>query len=153
MGKKEIFFGSFLMILSIVAFALTYQFPQQTMALPPTVFPRFVSVCLFILALILLIQGAIGLKSGSASGSPARAFDKKFLGRLLSLLIVAFAYTRLLPHTGYVIATPPFVAGAMLLFNEKRWRWILIISICTSAILYFLFRMVFKVPLPRFNLW
>lgn len=153
MGKKEIFFGSLLMVLCVVVFALTFQFPKSTIALPPTIFPRFVSVCLFILAFILFIQGVMGLKSTSASDSSTETFDKKFLLRLFSMFIVAFAYTRLLPYTGYVIATPPFVAGTMLLFHEKRWRWIVIISLSTSAILYVLFRMVFKVPLPRFSLW
>ena len=152
-GKKEIFFGSFLMVLSLVVFALTFQFPKQTIALPPTIFPRFVSVCLFILALILCIQGIMGLKARSASEDLTGTFDKKFLLRLFLMLIVAFAYTRLLPYTGYVIATPPFVAGTMLLFHEKRWGWIVVISLSTSAILYVLFRMLFKVPLPRFNLW
>ena len=153
MGKKEIFFGSFLMLLSVVVFALTFQFPKSTIALPPTIFPRFVSICLFLLALMLFIQGIVGLSARSASDSPVSRLDKKFLLRLFALFIVAFAYTRLLPHTGYVIATPPFVAGTMLLFQEKRWGWVAVISLSTSGILYLLFRMAFKVPLPRFNLW
>jgi hypothetical protein len=152
-GKKEIFFGTFLMILSVAVFALTFQFPKQTIALPPTVFPRFVSTCLFILATILLIQGILALKHNSGHTKPLRVLDKSFLLRFTFMTILAFAYTRILPLTGYVITTPPFVAGTMLLFNEKRWGRILAVSAVTSGLLYVLFRMLFKVPLPRFDLW
>lgn len=153
MGKKEIFFGVLLMAVSITMFALTFQFPQQTIALPPTAFPRFVSTCLFLLATILLIQGILGAKHNSGHNKTAHIFDKMFLLRFVSMIVLAFAYTRILPLTGYVIATPPFVAGTMLLFNEKRWIGIGAVSLITSAVLYGLFRMIFKVPLPRFNLW
>jgi len=151
-GKKEILFGVLLMIVSITVFALTFRFPHQTIALPPTAFPRFVSTCLFILATILLIQGILGAKHNPGQNKTAYKFDKKFLLRLVSMLVLAFAYTRILPLTGYVITTPPFVAGTMLLFNEKRWLWIATVSLITSALLYVLFRMIFKVPLPRFDL-
>ncbi|MBD3308629.1 hypothetical protein GF339_19610 [candidate division KSB3 bacterium] len=153
MGKKEILFGGVLMALSIIIFALTYQFPKQTIALPPTVYPRFVSSCLFILALILTIQGMIGAKKGSGQQKPPTTLDTGFLIRLISLIILAFVYTRVLSRTGYVLATPPFVAGTMIIFNEKRWIWIVAVSLITSGVLYVLFRMLFKVPLPRFDLW
>ena len=153
MGKKEIFFGALLMAISITVFALTFQFPKQTIALPPTVFPRFVSTCLFILATILLIQGILGARQHPGQNETALRFDKGFLLRFISMLVLAFAYTQILPLTGYVVTTPPFVAGTMLLFNEKRWIWIVTVSVITSALLYVLFRMIFKVPLPRFDLW
>lgn len=137
----------------MTVFALTFRFPEQTIALPPTVFPRFVSTCLFILATILLIQGALALKQQSGQTNLTRVLEKGFLLRFISMVILAFAYTRILPLTGYVITTPPFVAGTMLLFNEKRWGWIVAVSVITSALLYVLFRMLFRVPLPRFDLW
>lgn len=153
MGKKEIFFGVLLMAVSITMFALTFQFPQQTIALPPTAFPRFVSTCLFLLATILLIQGILGLKHPPEPHKTAQKLDKTFLLRFVAMIVLAFTYTRILPFTGYIIATPPFLAGTMLLFNEKRWIWIGAVSLITSTVLYGLFRMIFKVPLPRFNLW
>lgn len=152
-GKKEIGFGVLLMVVSVTVFTLTFRFPKQTIAFSPTVFPRFVSTCLFILATILLIQGVLGMKKNSGTSTNTHPVDKKFLLRLGSLILLAFAYTRILPLTGYMVATPPFIAGTMVLFNEKRWIWIGTVSLMTSIILYVLFRMIFKVPLPRFNLW
>jgi uncharacterized membrane protein len=68
-------------------------------------------------------------------------------------VLIGYAYTRLLPVTGYVVATPPFIAGIMLVFRERRWLKIVATSIITSSLLYILFRIIFKVPLPRFSLF
>jgi len=152
-GKKEIFFGILLMILSAVVFALTFQFPKQTLALSPKVFPRVVSVSLFILAVILFVQGILGVQKASGQTKSSISLNKGFLLRLLMMIIVAYLYIRILPATGYIVATPPLVAGTMLLFGEKRWGWIVGVSLITSTTLFVAFRMMFKVPLPRFNLW
>jgi len=55
------------------------------------------------------------------------------------MILLAFFYTRILLLTGYVIATPPFVAGVMLLFNKKRWIWIIAVSNITTVLIYVLF--------------
>ena len=153
MGKKEIFLSIIFIVISITIYILTYQFPQQTVALSPTVFPRFVSACLFIISLTLLIQGIAGIKRDSEQNKVKLTLNKAFIIRLLLMIFLAFFYTQILPLIGYVLATPPFVAGAMLLFNEKRGIWIIAVSIITTALLYILFRIVFKIPLPRFSLF
>jgi len=151
MGKKEILLSIFFMIISMTVYVLTYQFPKQTVALSPKVFPQFVSVCLFILSLVLLIQGVTGVKKESEQKKVKLALNNIFLLKMLTMIILAFFYIRVLPLTGYKIATPLFLAGSMLLFNEKRWFMIVIVSIVATALLYILFRIVFKIPLPRFN--
>ena len=137
----------------MTVYVLTYQFPKQTVALSPKVFPQFVSVCLFILSLVLLIQGVTGVKKESEQKKVKLALNNIFLLKMLTMIILAFFYIRVLPLTGYKIATPLFLAGSMLLFNEKRWFMIVIVSIVATALLYILFRIVFKIPLPRFNLF
>src|SRR5665648_1067032 len=132
MGKKEILLSIFFMIISMTVYVLTYQFPKQTVALSPKVFPQFVSGCLFILSLVLLIQGVTGVKKESEQKKMKLALNNIFLIK---------------------IVTPLFLAGSMLLFNEKRWFMIVIVSIVATALLYTLFRIVFKIPLPRFNLF
>jgi len=41
----------------------------------------------------------------------------------------------------------------MLVFDEKRWLKIVATSIITTSLLYILFRIIFRVPLPRFSLF
>ena len=153
MGKKEILLSIFFMIISMTVYVLTYQFPKQTVALSPKVFPQFVSACLFILSLVLLIQGITGVKKESEQKKVKLVLNNIFILKMLTMIILAFFYIRILPLTGYIIATPLFLASSMLLFNEKRWFMIVIVSIVATALLYILFRIVFKIPLPRFNLF
>jgi len=120
MGKTEIIIGVFLMILSFAFYTLTYQFPEQTLAFSPKIFPRFVGVCLFIISSVLVIQGITAVRRGSREERPKLTIDKAFFIRLFLAILIGYAYTRLLPLTGYVVATPPFIAGIMLVFNEKR---------------------------------
>ncbi len=153
MGKTEVIIGSCLMILSVLLYALTYQFPEQTLAFSPKIFPRFVSTCLFIISAVLVIQGVTAVRKSSREKRPELTIPKAFLLRLFLGILVGYAYTRLLPITGYVVATPPFIAGIMLVFNEKRWLKIVATSIITTSMLYILFRIIFRVPLPRFSLF
>ena len=153
MGKKEILLSIIFMIISMTIYILTYQFPQQTVALSPKVFPQFVSACLFIISLTLLIQGIAGIKKDPEQKKAKLTLNKSFIIRLLLMTFLAFFYTRILTTVGYLVATPPFVAGNMLLFNEKKWFWIVTVSIVATALLYIFFRIVFKIPLPRFNLF
>ena len=157
MGKKEVIIGAFLMALSVVSYILTYQFPHQTLAFSPKIFPRFVSVCLLIFSCVLLVQGITAVRKSSWEKKLTlpidKALSKAFLIRLFLGMLIGYAYTRLLPLTGYVVATPPFIAGIMLVFNEKRWLKIVATSIITTSMLYILFRIIFRVPLPRFSLF
>jgi putative tricarboxylic transport membrane protein len=157
MGKKEILIGVFLIVLSMVFYLLTYQFPHKTLAFSPRIFPRFVSVCLLIISCVLLIQGITAVRRRTREKGPIQIIDKglhkAFLIRLFVGILIGYAYTRLLPLAGYLVATPPFIAGIMLIFNEKRWLKIVATSIITTGVLYILFRIIFRVPLPRFSLF
>jgi uncharacterized membrane protein len=154
MGKKEIILSIILMIISVVFFALTFKFPHQTVALAPTAFPRFVSVSLMILSFILLIQGVKGItKDNSLQKKEKLKANNTFIFKLILIIFLAFLYTRFIAKIGFLYATPPFIAGNMLLFKEKRIIWILAVSIITTILLYYLFRMVFKIPIPRFSLF
>lgn len=152
MGKTEIIFGTVLMLLSMLFFGLTFQFPKQTLAISPSLFPRVISAGLFIAAAVLTMQGVRGVVKGRAAKMAKIRFNAT-AARLLAMIGISFIYIRILETVGYVASTPLFIAGTMVCFNEKRWKWILIISVATTVILYFLFRMIFRVPLPRFSLF
>jgi putative tricarboxylic transport membrane protein len=146
MAKRDIYFAAILMSLAALFFGLTYYFPRQTLAMSPRLFPRVICGGLFILSAVLLFQSfrqrklTVQDREGKW-GIPWPRFS--------ILILIAFAYTRILEEAGYVLATPPLIVGVMLLFNEKRWMRIAAVSIFTTMVLYILFRLVFRVPLPR----
>ena len=152
MIASEIVFGAVFMLLSIFFFAVTFSFPEITIALSPTVFPRFVTVCLFLLSSLLLAQG-IGKQRKKDPAKSRQIIDRAYLLRFILLAAAGFLYTRIIRYTGYVVATPLFIASAMLIFAEKKWYRIVSIAAGVTAVLYLVFRMVFRVPLPRFSLW
>jgi putative tricarboxylic transport membrane protein len=152
MIANEIVFGALFMLVSAFLFAMTFTFPEITIALSPTVFPRFVTICLFLLSALLLGQG-IRKQLKEQPAKARKKIDRAYLLRFILLAVAGFFYTRLIRYTGYIVVTPLFVAAAMLIFAEKKWYRIVLVSAGTTAVLYLVFRMVFRVPLPRFGLW
>jgi putative tricarboxylic transport membrane protein len=150
MRFNEIIFGSVFLLLSVGFFSLTFGFPKQTIALSPTVFPRFVTACLSLLSLLLMAQG---IRKPRSSHEEKKELDKTFAVRFLLLAAIGLAYTQAIRLMGYIVATPLFIAGSMLVFGEKKWYRVLLVSIITTAVMYSLFRLLFRVPLPRFELW
>lgn len=153
MWRKEILVSIVFMILSIIIFILTFRFPKLTVALSPTAFPRFISISLFFLSIILLLSGIIAGRKNNQQAEVSKKYYQEFKIKLLIMILLAFIYTRILPIVGYILSTPLLIAGNMLLFKETRWIRIVTISLVITFLLYALFRMVFKIPLPRFNIF
>jgi putative tricarboxylic transport membrane protein len=153
MGTSDILVSVILLALSAAFFAATFSFPKLTVALSPTVFPRFVTVGLFFLSALLLIQG-LSRRPGRRGGTaPVSAPKRPFALRFLLLAAGVLLYVLALEPAGYLLVTPPFLVGAMLLFGERKWHRLLAVSVLSTVILSGLFRMVFRVPLPRSPLW
>jgi putative tricarboxylic transport membrane protein len=147
MARRDIYFAVILMSLAALFFGLTFYFPRQTLAMSPRLFPRVICGGLFFLSGVLLFQALRQRKIATPGQEEKWGIPWQRFG---ILILIAFAYTRILEEAGYILATPPLIAGVMILFNEKRWVRIAAVSIATTALLYILFRMVFRVPLPRF---
>lgn len=154
---SDIIFSTFFLLLSAFFFILTFGFPHLTVALSPVVFPRFVTICLFILSSILMAQGVRRRRAAVRRGVPAEKkqgwLDRPFIARFLLLAAVVLLYIGLLELLGYLIATPLCIAAAMLIFGERRWLRIVLVAALSTVVLYALFRMVFRVPLPRSFIW
>ncbi len=149
MGKMDIYIGLSLMILSAIFFGLTFQFPEQTLAMSPSLFPRIITLGLFIMAAILFFQG---WKNTTLRSEGGKDFSFPW-GRFLSMIILAFVYTRVLELVSYILATPFLIAGLMIIFYEKKWLRITTVSLTATFAIYIIFRNFFKVPLPRFELF
>lgn len=149
---SEIIFGAILLSLSTFLFILTFSFPATSIALSPTVFPRFVTVCAFILSALLLSQGIRKLRR-EGGAEKRREYDRTFARRFLLLAACGFLYTRIIRYSGYLVTTPLLIAASMLIFGERKWYRIVLVAGLTTAVLYTLFRTFFRVPLPRFDLF
>jgi hypothetical protein len=157
MGMSDIICSALLLLLSVAFFVVTFSFPKLTIALSPTVFPRFVTVSLFILSSILMIQGLrkrLTSHGEAAPSQPAVTLPKRsFVIRFLLLAACALLYALLLEPAGFILVTPPFISGAMLIFGDRKWYRIVLVSLLGTAVLYVVFRIIFRVPLPRSPLY
>jgi hypothetical protein len=57
----------------------------------------------------------------------------------------------LLPHAGFVFATPVFLCASGFVQGEeirKWWKAVVVSSVATTAALYYVFVVLLNVPLP-----
>lgn len=161
MLNKDAVIGVVLMSISAVFFGVTWTFPIQGQYVSPAVFPRFVSACMLILAGILVARN---IKAPSRSETEERGSDNTgMVGKIRSFVvgnslfflfaIIAFAYTRVIDYVGFIPSTLFLLAATVFLFKERRWHVIALVSILGTSVYYYVFRIIFKVPLPRFDLF
>ena len=153
--RADVAIGILLLFLSSAMFALTFTFPDQTVALSPTFFPRLVTLCMAGLACLLVVKALRRPRPMKAASTfPAATWIRQgHVQRIAAMVALGFVYTQVLDSLGFLIATGLFLAGTVLLFMERRWTVVLAVAILGSSTLYGVFRVIFKVPLPRFDLF
>lgn len=152
MRTKEIA-GALIFIVFAVAYGfLTSGLSERT--LPNTPGPSFlpwcIAVCLLALSTIWLVQSAISKRITGHGNGPART---KISWKTASIGFLAFlSYLTLLPFVGFLISTPPFFGILMSIFGEKRPGRLCIYSAVLPLAFYFVFKILFQIPLPSSGL-
>lgn len=166
MGKIDVICGLITGAVSLLFYIGTLSLPAMSIGINPRAYPLVVIIAAFTLSVTLVVQGALkmkraktgALKSSEASreaGTPT----VKTLPRgetawhLVAIVAGMILYGLFLESIGYIIVTPLLIALAMYLFNERRPLRIILVSVIVSVVLYWVFRSVFRVPLPRSFLW
>lgn len=130
-------------------------------------YPRVVAGTMAFLALILLIKNLVPLQVRHESDAEETAVaqqdesagqrgeDRPTAIRLLSIAALLLLYTIALPFFGYIAMTPLFMAGLFWLVGLKRPVTLVLLSILSSAVIYFFFSAFLNVILPhgRFVPW
>lgn len=74
------------------------------------------------------------------------------LAKIVAVLFTPFIFAYLLKPVGMYSAAPVFIAMIIWLFGERRWKWILGITVLIYAILLGLFVVALNAPLPQGNM-
>lgn len=146
--------------IAILAFALWYGYlatllPKRstTDAPGPHFFPYLITIAILLLAGILVFQGIKELRrtSGLADLLPKTPPSNQnySLGRAGAGLFLTGLYFSALPLFGFFWATPVFFAGLMWVTGERRPQVLFSLAIAVPLFLFFLFRDLFQLPLPR----
>mgnify|MGYP000992450437 CR=1 FL=1 len=152
MGKADIVFGLIFGALSILFYIGTLSFPKINIGINPKTYPLIIIFCTFAFSITLVIQGIKKLRREKGPSEKSLPHGKTAL-KLIILAIGMFIYVLGFEPLGYIIVTPLLMALTMLLFGERKVLRIIVVSVIVSIVLYWLFRTVFRVPLPRSFLW
>lgn len=152
MGRIDIAYGAGLGALSILFFTEILTASTSSGGINPRTFPLIVILSLFGLSSVLAVRGLIrSVREGTAS-APTLPRGRTAV-KLVVFLAGGAAYVTVLEPLGFILATPVLIVLAMVLFGERRPIRIAIVSLAASALLYVLFRGIFRVPLPRSFFW
>lgn len=127
-----------LMGICAVFFFMTSQLPERA-----ATYPTFVISLLLILTLLDLIITLLNKDNNEES-----TFTGIELKQLLTVTILSGIYIFLINILGYVTSTFLYIGTLLMMLKIKKVNSILI-SVGFSLIIYVLFKMVLKVPLPR----
>ncbi len=120
--------------------------PLGTPALPgPGLFPITVGVVVSLLSLTLLLQAARQPARQQASIIPAGEPGRRVAGVWLALA----AYALLVGTLGHALLTGVVSIVILRLLGMRRWWVIFLLAAALAAGSYYLFVVVFEVPLPE----
>ena len=69
--------------------------------------------------------------------------------RVLQVLLPTMVYVLAIQFLGIYVASAVFIGGFMRVMDKSSWPYVLLVGVGVSAILFWLFEIQFKVPLPK----
>ena len=69
--------------------------------------------------------------------------------QVLCVLIPAFLYVLVTQFIGIYVASALFIGGFMRVMAQFSWPKVIVVSICISVALFYMFEIQFMVPLPK----
>ena len=148
MKRKNIIAGLVLIFISVWYGYLTTDLPVRTLPNTPNpaFFPWINTGIMLILSVSLLIQGLFFTEAGEQKGE--QKVDKAATRLTVISLSLFVIYLVILPSLGFVVASIPFFAAMMVLFDERRPIMVAISSVAVTILLFCIFRYGFGVFLP-----
>ena len=153
--------GIWLLIVAVF-FASSFEFnqPIEIYKFGATAWPRVVIGLLFLAMLGNLYhqykhgsdaqEGRLGTTDGG--NDAADLSNPTTLIRMGVVLITPFVFAALLKPVGIYFSAPFFIALIMLLFGERRWKAIVIMTVVIYVVFIGLFLVILNAPLPQGNM-
>jgi len=154
---KDVFCGSFLIVLAAVLFILSFGIRSVALNLiKADFFPRLDAALLLVLGMILIVTGMLKARSyqpeAESSSVPFWKYDPT-VSMLETLALIALYITVLKP-VGFIISTMAYLVIQMFVLtpkekrNKKNLLVFCVISLIVSVVVYLVFVKVFYLMLP-----
>lgn len=147
-NRVDFYSGLGFTTLSVLVWLGADAMPKANAGMGAGGYPKFLAVCIAILGLMLAGRSYLRIRR-----DPQKKDEKRLNGRELlyaGLLAGTFLlYTLSVKPLGYMLATFLFFNVFMLIYGERIWWRMLIVSLVFSVGVYFLFEKVFYIMLPN----
>ncbi len=150
-NKADCITGCGIAALAGLVYSSASRFPETPTGLGAGGFPKFIAVCLGILGVILAVKSFLQMKKNS--GQDQKVLCRKDLLGAGALVVLFYLYIMLVRPLGYMISTTVFFFLFMVIYGERKWLRMCIISVSFSVIAFFLFKNVFYIMLPQGRLF
>lgn len=120
--------------------------PAASSGISPKVYPRAVFTCILICGAIILIRTLVKmfLKKGNGQEALEQVVNIQVV-RVAVTVALMVLYVMALRAFGFLFTTPVFLFLCMLLFGERKWLRMIIISVVGDLVLYLFFVQLMRV--------
>ena len=150
-NKADCIAGCGIAVLAGLVYSGASRFPAAAKGLGAGGFPKFIAVCLGILGVILAVKSFLQMRRNS--GRDQRVLRRNDLLGAGALVVLFYLYILLVRPLGYMVSTTLFFFLFMVIYGERKWLRMCIISVSFSVIAFFLFKNVFYIMLPQGTLF
>ncbi len=150
-NKADCIAGCGIAVLAGLVYSGAGRFPKTPTGLGAGGFPKFIAVCLGILGLLLAMKSFLQMKKNG--GRDQKVLCRNDLLGSGALVVLFYMYIILVKPLGYMVSTTLFFFLFMVIYGERKWLCMCIISVCFSVIAFFLFKNVFYIMLPQGTLF
>ena len=149
MGRRNIIAGVALILISLTFAYLISQLPNRIVGGDPGIafFPWIITLSVLILSIAMTIQGWLSIRQGEV----AMSVQKPPL-RVIAMIVLYIVFIAALPYLGFLIASIPFFTILMALYGGRHKVLLTLAGPCIPIAIYYLFRHVFLIPLPKATL-
>ncbi|MGI6037758.1 MAG: tripartite tricarboxylate transporter TctB family protein [Limnochordia bacterium] len=109
-------------------------------------FPKAVFAISMLLAVLLFVGSYFEKRTESI-------FAGVRWSRMIVTILFSVAYIGLIPRLGYPLSTTLFLFGLLLFLEERRPLVLTIIPVGMTGVLYVVFQLLLRVPIPSGSIW
>ena len=147
--KESLFFIAIAIIILVYSLVNHYTTKDLQWGLSPYLFPLLVSVFMIIISISLFAEGIKDEKLKKKE--PTNKEEKKeivYWKEVLFTILFSIVYYFAMDIIGFIVSTILFLLILFAFLGERRKWLITIISVSTTAIIYFIFGVLLHVMLP-----
>lgn len=132
-------------LIGVIVLYLSKDFPKEVSSAPgPGFYPTILSWMLIALGIILLAQSFI-LKQIDIKGLFSSK-KNKFIYKICGIGVI---YCMMLPLIGFIVTTLIYLAVLSYILGLRKRKFLILLPIVATALIVFIFEILFQIPLPK----